>query len=1098
MSFTSSVSGISPEPAHTLFSQGISTGETLAGAMTNLRGERQKGVVIIEKREEEKLITFSELYERALFRLALLREQGLMQGGELIIHTESVEEFLITFWAGILGGAATAPLAVRASEEHRNIVEAILEKLPEAIVAADSQTAETLLSVSPLAQRRKIVIVDSSAVSFKAALPLEPDPGDIAFIQYSSGSTGIPKGVILTHDNVMADIRAIAQGIRATPFDIPLSWMPMTHDMGLIGFHLAPLVFGLHHYLMPVSLFARKPLFWLEKASEYGATILGSPDFGLKLFLSAFRNREGLSWDLSRVRVIFNGAEPIDPEAGLRFVEALSPYGLKKTALFPVYGLAEASLAATFPPYGEDNYGKAVWVRPGMPGVGQRLELIPFQDGGNESAPALVPVGGPVAGCEVRVMDSGGDLAPEQTVGHIFIRGRNVSPGYYRDEERTAASYTKDGWLRTGDLGFISAGNLFIIGRTDDAFFLNGRHYYLLELERTAELLLETGPGKVAICSLPAHSNTDGAISLAAFVVFRKNPRLFDATAEKLRREFLRKTGLSLTEVFRVTRLPMTSSGKKMRHVLEKKYRTPSTLKHPAEDINGAGEKDEVTFRLLALVRDVLGDLTIRPGDNLSEFGVNSLKLLILHQEVDLLFPGVLTLADFFAHPGVAELAGLIRSRMLEKPFLSTVSSIAEEKRAGRPGGMKTTVKKLALLFPGQGSQHVGMGLEMRRHFPVAAHTFEEASDILHMDLETLCIEGPDHLLTRTDNAQPALFTLEMAKYRVFRQELGITPVIAAGHSLGEYTALASSGAISFRDGLRLVKRRGELMQEAGTQQSGGMSAISGLDVEMVEQICRESSRDGRTVVIANYNSPSQLVISGDRVGLAQAGEILTWKGARVVPLNVSAAFHSPLMACAAQSLAEFMKDISFDEPQFPVLSNVTGEPHPGAREIPVLLVQQLTHPVRWQTCMSRLKEWRIGYALELGPKKVLRNLMQKTFPEITVYSATTREDLLSLYELNPSDFTEKRPNLVERCLAMAASTRNRNRDISEAFYQTGVLEPYRRLENLFFQMTRARRLPDEEEEKEALNLLSMIFFHKMTPEDEQHRRIRRILNETR
>jgi malonyl CoA-acyl carrier protein transacylase len=404
-------------------------------------------------------------------------------------------------------------------------------------------------------------------------------------------------------------------------------------------------------------------------------------------------------------------------------------------------------------------------------------------------------------------------------------------------------------------------------------------------------------------------------------------------------------------------------------------------------------------------------------------------------------------------------------------------------------------LKKLALLFPGQGSQHIGMGKDLCKYFPVANRTFEEAGDILHLDLKWLCDEGDIKELTKTENAQSALLTLSVAKYRVYQQELGITPFSGAGHSLGEYAALTCSNAISFADAVKLVKIRGTLMQEAAQNGAGGMMAVARLGKEIIAEECKKCSNQHQQVVIANYNSPNQLVISGHQEAMLKVSKVLTEKGGQVLPLNVSAAFHSPLMQKSAELFEKELAKIKFRKPEWPVIANVNALPYQDSAEIPGLLTKQITHPIQWEATMEYMKRQGIDVAIELGPKHVLKNLMKKCCKSITVYSTNTHEDLQELYQVEPEDFIDKRPNFLERCLAMAVCTANRN--FNDEQFQTGVIEPYREIKEMYNQLTAEKKEPEIHHIKKAAALLQEIFNTKKVPANEQTRRFKRIFAET-
>lgn len=284
----------------------------------------------------------------------------------------------------------------------------------------------------------------------------------------------------------------------------------------------------------------------------------------------------------------------------------------------------------------------------------------------------------------------------------------------------------------------------------------------------------------------------------------------------------------------------------------------------------------------------------------------------------------------------------------------------------------------VALLFPGQGSQFVGMGRDLAERFPEARAVFEEADEALGFALSRLMWEGPDEELTATLNAQPAILTHSVAVHRVVASRLGDVS-FAAGHSLGEFSAYVAAGALRFDDAVRTVRRRGELMFRSGEERPGTMAAVLGLDDAAVEAVCRDASSETETCVPANYNSPGQIVISGDVAAVERAIELAKSAGARrALPLNVSGAFHSPLMAVAEAGLAEQLESVALERPAFPVVSNVTAEPVDDIATARRLLVRQLTSPVRWTSCMRTMLDAGVGRFLELGPGSVLSGLLKR------------------------------------------------------------------------------------------------------------------------
>jgi len=286
---------------------------------------------------------------------------------------------------------------------------------------------------------------------------------------------------------------------------------------------------------------------------------------------------------------------------------------------------------------------------------------------------------------------------------------------------------------------------------------------------------------------------------------------------------------------------------------------------------------------------------------------------------------------------------------------------------------------KPVLLFPGQGSQRVGMGKELFDAFPESRSVVEEADEILGFALSKVCFEGPEDELRRTENTQPALYVHSMAALRAMESGPGDWSGVA-GHSLGEWTAVAASGALSFADGLRLVRRRGQLMEAAGRERPGTMAAVLGLSAEQTEQACAEVRKStGGTVVLANLNSPAQFVISGDIPAVEEAMKAAETLGARkVVPLPVGGAFHSPLMGSAAEGLKEALAAVKLRRAGVPIVANVSASFVQEPDEIRAALEQQLLGAVRWQASMETLLEAGARTFVEVGSGKVLSGLMRQ------------------------------------------------------------------------------------------------------------------------
>jgi len=303
-------------------------------------------------------------------------------------------------------------------------------------------------------------------------------------------------------------------------------------------------------------------------------------------------------------------------------------------------------------------------------------------------------------------------------------------------------------------------------------------------------------------------------------------------------------------------------------------------------------------------------------------------------------------------------------------------------------------MSKIAFLFPGQGSQTVGMGVELAERFTEARAAFDQASQVLNWDLLQACREGPEDRLRKTEVAQPALYVTGYAAFAVLRS-LGITPDGVAGHSIGEYAALAAAGVFGFTEGLDLVRERGLLMQAAGQEHPGSMAAILGLSREAIQALCDKIQPVHGVCAPVNFNSPEQIVVAGEKAAIEALGAAAPAQGAkRAIPLNVSGAFHSPLMKEAAVRMKSILCRVSFRDATCPVAMNVDGQLRQDAASLQSALAQQLDHSVEWVKSVEGLRDAGCSIFVECGPGRVLSGLLRRIDKGLKAYSTETAEAL--------------------------------------------------------------------------------------------------------
>jgi acyl-CoA synthetase (AMP-forming)/AMP-acid ligase II/acyl carrier protein len=632
-----------------------------------------RSITYLEGEQNERSVSFADLYTRAVGILYHLQKLGASRGDHLILFLGDNEPFIDAFWGAILGGIIPVPVALGISDEHRHKLLRIARKLGQPFLYTDQRSLERIGSfaaqvgeASTFEQlKRRTFLVDQLDDISRPGKPYSAAPEDVAFIQFSSGSTSEPKGVVLTHRNILANCRGVSEAARLTEQDVSLSWMPLTHDMGLIGFHIFMLVNRIHQHLMPTDLFVRRPLLWLTFASQKRASLMCSPNFGYRHYLKVLGDRPVAGLDLSSVRLLFNGAEPISVELCEEFLARMQPARLARTTMFPVYGLAEASLAATFPIPGS-ALRTARFDRHHL-SVGEAAQEA---QAGSKDALNLVSVGRAIPYCKVRLCADQGEEVPEGTVGHILITGDNVTQGYFADPAVNAASFSADGWLRTGDLGVMTQGDLFITGRAKEILFVNGQNYYPHDLEGIAQAAAGLDLGKVVVAGVrPAGAQTDHII---VFVLHRGDLQEFLPLAIEVAKLINEHTGLEVSDVVPVKRIPKTTSGKIQRHLLEQAYiegefsaelaqlaALRAALRGPA-----SASRSDIEEQIRNICDAALEGKKLDVHDNLFEVGASSLKLIEIHEQIDQQFPGQIDLTELFDYPTIAELAAHLEGKL--------------------------------------------------------------------------------------------------------------------------------------------------------------------------------------------------------------------------------------------------------------------------------------------------------------------------------------------------------------------------------------------------------------------------------------------------
>ena len=632
-----------------------------------------RSITYLEGENDSRDVSFAELYERALGILHHLQKLGARRGDKVILFLGNNEQFIDAFWGAVLGGIVPVPIALGISDEHRHKFLRIARKLGKPFVYTDRKSVERIGAFAAQAGetelftslRARTFLVDDLDDISKAGKPQQVRPEDTAFIQFSSGSTSEPKGVVLTHGNIIANWRGSTQIGGFNEHDVSLSWMPLTHDMGLIGFHLIMFANRVHTHLMPTELFVRRPLLWLSLAARVRASILCSPNFGYKHYLKVLGDRAVEGLDLSAVRLIFNGAEPISVELCDEFLTRLAPAQLARNSMYPVYGLAEASLAVSFPKPGAPL--RTLALNRHRMSVGHPVEPVAKTD---RDAVELVSEGTAIPFCRVRIANDDDKPLPHGQIGHVHMTGDNVTRGYFENPQANAEAFTADGWLRTGDLGLFHDGELYISGRAKEIIFVNGQNYYPHDLESIAQGAAGLELGKVVAAGVRRRdSQTE---QLVIFVLHRGEVAEFLPVATDVARRVNEKAGLEVTAVVPVKRIPKTTSGKIQRHLLEENY-IDGEFDAPLAELDAlraaqrgpqSSSLSQIEDILKTICEAALEGKRVDIHDNLFEIGASSLKLIEIHEHIDREYPGQVDLTELFDFPTIAELARHLETKL--------------------------------------------------------------------------------------------------------------------------------------------------------------------------------------------------------------------------------------------------------------------------------------------------------------------------------------------------------------------------------------------------------------------------------------------------
>ncbi len=578
---------------------------TVVEAFRRIRTIEDCGYTFLDNANKPTLFSYAALYRAAEVRARALMGHGLVRGDRVAMVLAQPQDFVITFLGALLAGLVPVPMFPPLSfgklDAYADSAVNILTVAGAKLIVTDKALSSVLWQVVPRVSTLKdLVLVEKLDDGKRAegALP-EIGPDDLAFLQFTSGSTAAPKGVMVTHKSLVANCWAIAtEGMELVPrVDVAVSWLPLYHDMGLIGFVITPLMKAVHVVFIPTLTFVKRPNIWMQVMNDYKGTISFGPNFAFALATKRAGEKELGSWDLSRVRLIGCGAEPINASVMIEFVEKFANNGMKPNVPMAAYGMAEATLAMSF---ADRNGDLDVLLVDAETFRGEKRVVTP-----NDDALALtfVGCGKPFTSHGLGIMDDAGNLLGEDQEGEIVFRGPSLTDGYWQNPEATQEVFRADGWLRTGDLGFLHAGNIYITGRSKDLIILNGRNHHPTTIEWAVAEIDGVRKGNVVAFSRPGHDSEE------LVIVAETRPEPPAGLADTIKTAVADQLSLKVADVVLLAagQLPKTSSGKLQRRKTRDQYMNGELGGEGVRTLGSTGEKLTVARHL---ARSLLGRAT--------------------------------------------------------------------------------------------------------------------------------------------------------------------------------------------------------------------------------------------------------------------------------------------------------------------------------------------------------------------------------------------------------------------------------------------------------------------------------------------------------
>lgn len=646
---------------------------TLASVMLGMEEEKEYGIYFVYPEEEDIFVSYGQLLKEAKQVVAYLNSKGIKKGDKLIFQISDNHNFLKVFWGCIIGGIIAVPIAADINLENLSRLYNVISVIGEASIITEREKA---VAITEGLDREKLVISsisnpfiyveEASGFELVSSLP-EAQEEDIAIIQFSSGSTGMPKGIILSQRNLVFSLEKMSKRLRLQQSDVDVYWLPLTYDMGLIGCHLLCVYSNSTQVEIATSDFMKDPYIWVKAISDYRATYTITSGSSLEIARQSLCEENKVSLDYSTLRMVIIGGEMIKAKECRDYLKAFRRYGLVENVLFPAYGLAETTLGVALPDPNEEFSPLIVDTTSFV--VGTKIHYCENMDGNNILE--LVDSGYAIEDCEIRICNYEGKVLGEDIFGIIEVRGDCVYQGYYNKD--TDSSIT-DGWYRTRDHGFLHNNRLVVTGRMDDVIIINGQNYFITDLVHVIQNAKTIQGREMTICKkLDQNTNEDG---FAVFIQYDKGLDAFIDVVKEIRELFFKYAFLKAKYIIPISEIPKTGSGKIRNSVLEKKISTgeyngilstieEKLLEHSKKtkvksDISKS--KNEVLELLIEIWEDING-VCIDPDESFFSFGMDSLMLSRFVDKISERIGTTLNVSDLFYCTTMKDIADLISAK---------------------------------------------------------------------------------------------------------------------------------------------------------------------------------------------------------------------------------------------------------------------------------------------------------------------------------------------------------------------------------------------------------------------------------------------------